>query len=124
MATRKTHYPKRGEIYLAALDPTLGQEIKKTRPALIIQNDISNRFSGMTIVAPLTSTVRLPLNPVHVLVPAGPVTGLAVTSVALLSQIRAVDRMRLVKRLGRVDHQTMEGVDQAIRVSLGLVDFR
>jgi mRNA interferase MazF len=63
-------YPKRGEIYLTALDPTVGHEIQKTRLALIIQNDISNRLSGMTIVAPITSTVRFPLNPVHVLLPA------------------------------------------------------
>ena len=66
----KIDYPKRGEIYLTALDPTVGREIQKTRPALIIQNDISNRLSHMTIVAPITSTVRFPLNPVHVLLAA------------------------------------------------------
>lgn len=54
--------PKRGEIYLTALDPTLGREIKKTRPALIVQNDVSNRLTEITIVAPITSTVRFPLN--------------------------------------------------------------
>src|SRR5438128_8899289 len=97
--TRKTKsqvQPKRGEIYLTALDPTLGREIQKTRPALIIQNDISNRLSDITIVAPITSTVRFPLNPVHVLLPADRSTGLSVTSVALLNQVRAVDRMRLI----------------------------
>ena len=51
-------YPKRGEIYLTALDPTVGPEIQKTRPALVIQNDTSNRLSQTTIVAPVTSTVR------------------------------------------------------------------
>src|SRR6266849_7211204 len=104
----KTSHPRRGEIYLTALDPTLGREIQKTRPALIIQNDISNRLSGITIVAPITSTVRFPLNPVHVLLAAGPITGLSVTSVALFNQIRAVDRIRLIKWLGTIDQQILE----------------
>jgi mRNA interferase MazF len=114
-------YPKRGEIYLTALDPTVGHEIQKTRLALIIQNDISNRLSGMTIVAPITSTVRFPLNPVHVLLPADGETGLAVASVALLNQVRAVDRVRLVKRLGSIDATALGRVDDALRVSLGLI---
>src|SRR5712692_6251105 len=117
----KTSHPRRGEIYLTALDPTLGREIRKTRPALIIQNNISNRLSGVTIVAPITSTVRFPLNPVHVWLAAGPTTGLSVTSVAVLNQIRAVDRLRLIRRLGRVNEETMERVDEAIKISLGLI---
>jgi mRNA interferase MazF len=117
----KASHPRRGEIYLTALDPTLGREIRKTRPALVIQNDTSNRLSEMTIVAPITSTVRFPLNPVHALLEASPTTGLAVTSVALLNQIRAVDRLRLIKRLGAVDDLTLERVDEAIKISLGLL---
>src|SRR5205809_5950351 len=87
--TTKTGHPRRGEIYLTALDPTIGREIQKTRPALVIQNDVSNRLSQITIVAPITSTVRFPLNPVHVLLSADQSTGLSVVSVALLNQIRA-----------------------------------
>jgi mRNA interferase MazF len=113
--------PRRGEIFLIALDPTLGREIKKTRPALILQNNIYNRLSGMTIVAPITSTVRFPLSPVHALLAADRSTGLSVTSVALLDQIRAVDQLRLVKRLGAIDEQTQDRVDEAIRISLGLI---
>jgi len=119
----KTSYPKRGEIYLTALDPTLGREIQKTRPALVIQNDVSNRLSDISIVAPTTSTVRFPLNPVHVLLAADENTGLSVTSVALLNQIRAVDRLRFVKRLGEIDEQTLERIDEAIKISLGLIRF-
>ena len=119
----KTGYPRRGEIYLTALDPTLGREIQKTRPALVIQNDVSNRLSEVTIMAPITSTVRFPLSPVHVLIAASPVTGLTVTSAAVFNQIRAVDRTRLVKRLGAVDRGTLELVDEAIRISLGLIAF-
>src|SRR6266436_5261058 len=117
----KASYPKRGEIYLTALDPTLGREIQKTRPALIVQNDVSNRLSQITIVAPITSTVRFPLSPVHVLLAADQSTGLSVTSVALLNQIRAVDRRRLIKRLGTVDDDALARADDAIKISLGLV---
>ena len=119
--TEAADHPRRGEIYLTALDPTLGHEIQKTRPALVIQNDVSNRLSEVTIVASITSTVRFPLNPVHVLLAADEHTGLSLTSVALLSQIRAVDRIRLFKRLGTVDDQTLEQVDEAIKISLGLI---
>lgn len=90
---------------------------------MILQNDISNRLSQITIVAPITSTVRLPLSPVHVLLAADESTGLAVTSVALFNQVRAVDRIRLVKRLGRIDDQTSRRVDEAIKISLGLIRF-
>src|ERR1017187_550874 len=115
-------WPRRGEIYLTALDPTVGHEIKKTRPALIIQNDTSNQYSAVTMVAPITSTVRLPLSPLHVLLPADTSTGLSVPSVAVLGQIRAVDRVRLIKKLGKADVLVMFLVDQAIRVAFGLTE--
>jgi mRNA interferase MazF len=117
----QANFPKRGEIFLTALDPTVGREIRKTRPAVIIQNDISNRLTDVTIVAPITSAVRFPLNPVHVLLAAGQPTGLSVTSVALLNQIRAIDRTRLIKRLGAIDIETLERVEGGIKLSLGLI---
>jgi mRNA interferase MazF len=119
--TGQAKFPKRGEIYLTALDPTLGHEIRKTRPALIIQNDVSNRLTEMTIVAPITSTVRFPLNPLHVLLAADQATGLSVVSVAVLNQIRAVDKLRLIRKLGSVDKETLVRVDEAISISLGLL---
>lgn len=84
-------FPKRGEIYVVAFDPVVGSEIAKTRPALVIQNDIGNRVSPITIV------------------------------VALSSQIRTIDKSRLGKRLGKVSVATMGAVDAAIKISLGLV---
>jgi Growth inhibitor len=116
-------YPKRGEIYLTALDPTVGHEIRKTRPALVIQNDISNQYDATTIVAPLTSTVRLPLSPVDVLLPADSLTGLSAPSVAVFNQVRAVDRRRLIRRLGEASGLAMLQTDQAIQVSFGLTSF-
>jgi mRNA interferase MazF len=90
---------------------------------VIIQNDVSNRATDLTIVAPITSTVRFPLSPVHVLIPADTQTGLTVTSVALLSQVRAVDKVRLVKRLGVLDADALRRVDEAIQISLGLAQI-
>jgi mRNA interferase MazF len=90
---------------------------------LIIQNDVSNRLTDLTIVAPITSTVRFPLNPVHVLLPADSKTGLAVTSVALLNQIRAVDKVRLVRRLGVAGADALKRMGEAIQISLGLTQL-
>ena len=114
------NWPRRGEIYLTALDSTVGREIQKTRPALIIQNDTSNRYSAVTMVAPITSAVRLPLSPLHVLLPADPSTGLTVASVAVFNQIRAVDGKRLIKKLGEVDALVLAEVDEAIKAAFGL----
>jgi mRNA interferase MazF len=87
---------------------------------LIIQNDVANRRAKLTIVAPITSTVRHPLSPVHILLQANTTTGLNVTSVASFDQIRTMDRVRLIHRLGSVDDETMELVDEAIKISLGV----
>jgi len=123
MATRpKVSYPRRGEIWLVDLEPTRGAEIKKTRPALIIQNDIGNRASPLTIVAPISSKFSLPLYPIQVRVNARE-GGLTEDSVVLFSQIRSIDKTRLVKRVGRLTAITMQSVDVAIRISLGLIDI-
>ena len=61
--TGRQDFPKRGEIYLTALNPALGHEIKKTRPALVIQNDVTNRYGMTTIVAAITSKVSEPPYP-------------------------------------------------------------
>ncbi len=113
---RGSGWPKRGEIYLTALDPAVGHEIQKTRPALVIQNDTSNRYSAVTMVAPITSTVRLPLSPLHVLLPADSATGLVVASAAVFNQIRAVER----KRLGHVDARLLVEAEEAIKAAFGL----
>jgi mRNA interferase MazF len=118
--TAQKGFPRRGEIYLTALDPALGHEIKKTRPALVIQNDVTNRFGMTTIVAAITSRVSTPPYPNEVIAhPNG--TGLGVVSAIRLDQIRTIDRQRLIKRLGRIDAHTIKRVDEAIRISLGLV---
>lgn len=112
----------RGEIYLVNFDPTLGSETKKTRPALIVQNDVANQHSPITIVAAITSKYDDRLFPTEVLIPAGS-GGLKQDSVVLLNQIRSIDGQRLVKRMGNIEPDLMKKVDLAIKISLGLVQI-
>jgi len=105
-----------------SFDPTLGAEIKKTRPAIVIQNDIANRVSPITIVAAITSQVGGPTYPTQVLIQKGD-AGLSADSFVLLNQVRSIDKRRLLKRLGRVSHETMIQVDRALQISLELVDL-
>jgi mRNA interferase MazF len=118
----KVTYPRRGEVYLVNFDPTIGAEIKKTRPALILQNDISNRYSPITIVAAITSQFEEPLYPTEVLVKA-PEGGLESDSVVLLNQVRSIDKQRLIKRLGVLKSETIMRVERAIQISFGLVEI-
>jgi len=112
-------FPKRGSVYLVNLDPTIGSEIKKTRPAVIIQNDVGNQYSPVTIIAPITSgeSSQYPVE-VEIKAPEG---GLKNDSLVLLNQIRAVDKRRLVHYLGKLNPHTIKKIDQALLISLGLV---
>ena len=114
---------RRGEIYLVSFDPTVGHEIKKTRPALVIQNNIGNRYSPLTIVAAITSKISPVPYPVQVVIEPTRTNGLSVRSSIRLDQLRTVDRQRLIKRLGQIDRSAMTKVDEALRISLGLVEF-
>jgi len=117
----KLTFPKRGEIYLVDFDPTRGHEIQKTRPALIIQNDIGNRYSPITIVAAISSKFDMPPHPTDVIMEATE-SGLSLRSAVVLNQIRSVDRERLVRQLGRLNPTAMHRVDHALKISLGLVE--
>ena len=120
--SQKVSFPKRGEIYLVSFDPTLGSEIRKTRPALVIQNDIGNQYSPITIVAAITSKFDLPPFPTEVVMEPRD-SGLSLTSAVVLNQIRSVDRQRLIKRIGEASPNAMHRVDRAIAISLGLVEI-
>jgi mRNA interferase MazF len=111
---------RRGELYYADLNPIKGHEQGGWRPVLIIQNDIGNQFSPTTIVAPLTTAFSARIYPTEVRVEAG-VGGLPQASSVLLNQIKAIDKERLEDRIGRFGESVMRQVDEAIKVSLGLL---
>jgi mRNA interferase MazF len=121
MAAREVgRHPKRGEVWLVNFDPTVGSEIRKTRPAAILQNDVANRWSPITIVAAVTSQFDEPLYPTEVRV-RPPEGGLTADGVILLNQIRSLDKQRLVKRLGALKPDTIARMNLALQVSVGLV---
>lgn len=111
--------PKRSEVYYVSFDPTVGAELRKTRPALIIQNDVGNTHSPATIVAAITSTTR-EAYPYEVSLPAGE-GGLPKDSIVLLNQIRTIDKKRLSRKLGTISIETMRKVERALAISLGLI---
>ena len=100
-------------------DPAMGTEMKKVRPALILQNDIANRYSPITIVAAITSKFEMPLYPTEVMIKNGE-AGLHHDSVVLLNQIRSIDKERLMQRLGSIHTETMEKTGRALRISIGI----
>ena len=118
-ASRRLAWPRRGEVWIVAFDPAIGSEIRKTRPAVVIQNELGNRWSPVTIVAAITSRVGRDQYPTEVAV-AAPEGGLDRDSLILLNQIRTGDKGRLTRRLGRLRSPTQARVDDA-RISLGLV---
>ena len=110
---------KRGDIWLVNLDPTVGHEIQKQRPAIIIQNNLGNKYSPITIVAPITSQGTDKIYPIELLL-TDENSGLKKESKALFNQIRAVDKRRLIKKIGKLTEETAENMNEAIKISLGL----
>lgn len=111
--------PQRGEIYWVKLDPTVGSEISKTRPALIISNDVGNQYAEWVIVAPISSGNTDKIYPFEVLLPAGE-AGLDKASKVLLDQIRTIDKQRLSNKIGVLTSERMDEVNRAIRRSLAV----
>ena len=111
--------PKRGEIWTVNLDPTVGHKIKKSRPSVIIQNNIGNEIAPTTIIAPLTTKSFSKEYPSNVNLPKG-TGGLKSDSTVLLSQIRTLDKTRLEEKIGSLPENYLIRVDHAIKISLGL----
>jgi len=110
---------KRGEIYLAALDPTLGREISKTRPVVVVSNDKNNAFSGTVTVLPISSQNVDKIYPFETLLPKG--TGnLPKNSKVKADQIRTIDRARIVKHIGALGSTEMKDIEKTIRLHLDL----
>ncbi|EUJ19075.1 type II toxin-antitoxin system PemK/MazF family toxin [Listeria aquatica] len=112
---------KRGDVYYADLSPVVGSEQGGTRPVLIIQNDIGNRFSPTVIVAAITAKIQKAKLPTHI--EATKKDGFDRNSVILLEQIRTIDKQRLTDKITHLDDELMEKVDHALEISLGMIEF-
>ena len=107
---------RKGEIYYAVLGPIIGSEQGGIRPVVVIQNDVGNKYSPTTIVAPMTTQNKTKL-PTHVLV-----TVCGKQNTILLEQIRSISRIRLIFKYGELSDNEIDQVNQAIMISLGLPD--
>ncbi len=113
---------RRGDIFYADLNPVIGSEQGGTRPVLVVQNDIGNKYSPTIIITAITSQINKAKLPTHVEIKAGSY-GLVKDSVVLLEQIRTIDKKRLREKIGRFNDDMMDKVDECIKISLGLVDL-
>lgn len=113
---------KRGDVFFADLSPVVGSEQGGTRPVLVIQNDIGNRFSPTVIIAAITAQIQKAKLPTHVEINAKKY-GFERDSVILLEQLRTIDKSRLTDKITQLDAPLMEKVEEALQISLGLVKF-
>jgi mRNA interferase MazF len=110
-------FPQRGEVWLVNWNPARGSEQAGKRPALIIQNDVGNEYASTTIVAALSTKIRV--YPMNVLLEP-PEGGLTKPSTVKTGQILTVSKDRLEKKLGAISLEKVQEVDQALRLSLAL----
>lgn len=111
----------RGDVYLVNLDPIVGKEIGKARPAVVIQNNIGNKFSPVTIIAPISSKKEItkPL-PIMIFLKKGD-AGLNEESYIDCGQIRTIDKeKRLIHKFGTLSKEVLQSVDKALKISLAL----
>ncbi|HOP95658.1 MAG TPA: type II toxin-antitoxin system PemK/MazF family toxin [Dictyoglomaceae bacterium] len=111
-------FPKRGEIWLVVLDPIVGSEIGKTRPALVISNNRNNEFSNTITILPISSKTQ-EVYPFEVFL-SKEEEHLSLDSKIKCNQIRTVDKRRLIKLLGKVTEEKLKEVDKALLIHLGM----
>ena len=109
----------RGDIYLVDLGTNIGSEQGGCRPVLLVQNDIGNHFGPTLIVAPVSSRYwKKSKQPTHTLIEG--IHNLSSPSVVLTEQFLTIDKVRVLKYLGKVPEDQMQNVNKAVMVSLGL----
>ena len=105
---------RKGEIYYADLSPVVGSEQGGIRPVVILQNDKGNHYSPTTIVAAVTSRQKKKYLPTHIPID---VPQMERKSVVMLEQVRTIDKGRLLEYIGKVDDDTMQKIDKAVKIS-------
>jgi len=114
MARKRVAFPRRGEVWWINFDPSIGTEVRKTRPAVIVSNDIANEFLERIQVVPLTSNVEK-IYPSEAIV-----TIRGKKSKAAADQIATVSKLRVYRKVGRLSSDELTGVEYVLRVQLGL----
>ena len=110
---------KRGDVYMAGLDPVIGSEQGGRRPVVIVQNDLGNLHAPTVIAVPITSSATKPHLPTHVSIPEGE-GGLWRPSIALCEQVRTMEKSRLGRYLGTLDGKRLSQIGQALQISMDI----
>ncbi len=113
---------RRGDIFFADLSPVVGSEQGGVRPVLVVQNNVGNRYSPTVIVSAITSQINKAKLPTHVEIGADKYN-LEKDSVILLEQLRTIDKQRLQHKITELDEAKMQQVNEALKISLGLIEF-
>ena len=106
---------RRGEIWLINPGYTIGHEMRKVRPALIVQNDTGNKYGAVTVVVPITTADREKVYPFEVTIT------LKKPSRIQCNHIRSIDKLRLIKKIGTADTATMMEVNEALKIVLDIL---
>jgi mRNA interferase MazF len=109
---------KRGDIFYARLNPVVGSEQGETRPVLVVQNNLGNKYSPTIVIVPITGKLKKNSLPTHVNVPKD--VGLEFDSLALVEQIRTIDRIRICEYIGRIGNKVQSDIDAALAVCVGI----
>ena len=117
----KAAFPRRGGVYRVRFDPAEGHEIRKSRPAVVVSNDHMNELAATVLVMPITSGQYAYYHWIALQPPEG---GLTKPSSVVTEQVRAVDKRRLGKQLGRLTPATMTAIEEAIRDHFALPEGR
>lgn len=107
--------PKRGDIYWVSFDPSQGTEVQKTRPAVIISNDMFNKNLNRVIVAPITSNIK------NIFDFDCEVTVQGKKGKIMLDQLRTVDKSRLISNIQSIDSETLENLEEALKITFSLI---
>ena len=111
-------YPKRGEIFIADLDPSFGRELHKKRPVLIISNDNINQGTSNVIIIP--ASTQFPKTPGPEMILIDKQEGLDKQSALLPIFIRSIDQERLIKKIGTISKTKMQEVEESTKLVLSL----
>jgi len=106
-----------GSVVLVNFDPSKGHEIKKTRPAVVVSNDVINFKSPLSVIVPLTTNLKYQ-NTLRFLLKKDKTNGLSEDSVIVLEQIKSIDKERIVAVLGKVTKEQMKGIQVGLDVVL------
>jgi len=119
MNSKTAHqFLERGDIVLVALDPTRGTEIQKTRPSVVVSNNLVNRITKLATIIPITSQKTDQIRSFEVLLDDS--AGLAQKSKAIVLQVRTIDKSRIQKKLGKVSQKNLTEIEISLKIHFAL----